>query len=553
MKRARRSSTCSHQRERSRPRRQFATKAGALLCCAAASSLLLFDGEQGPSPSSLQQWVRSASLRRKLSSSTTAHTAATHVSSLPPVAPYDRHDVFQTQGNFTEKNALLIFDGETNEIRSYFPGPVDVPRVRIQRKKLCMKLVTALARAMRKHYPDRLQLGMPNFQIMFFSYDNPKTPQCLQNPTSCHANEFAPILSFGSVPKDGNVLPSVTAMPLITFFDCLFSPSTCECLNNVPDNVPGWEDLTPQVVWRGSDYAFLPDYNYENSMAVYGKEALDDFFALDPSQMTRRQVLDALLKDWDKLTPRWRGVARTLEANIDVDAANGQEKEEQRNNGSDQDGRAAPLPWIDVRFHVHPGSETFEKFTRAGDAIFSTEYMDNEELSRYKYHIDIAGGGGTTWKGTLQKLAMPGLLFHHETVMKDFFHDELIPYQHYVPIQQDLSDLRQQYEWAENNPNEAKKIAQAATEFVQNLRSEEWLRSTYERYFVKQVGEIIVAYQPQEHETTQSVIDEYQELNLQMDLVSTCDEVGCRHLVQNKKAVKYEPYFGEEDDLPEWV
>ena len=325
MKRARSS---SHRREKSRPRRQFefATKAGAILCGAAASSLLLFDGDQAPSSSSLQSWVRSASLRRKLSLSTTGTAAVTHVSSLPPVAPYDRHDVFRTQGNFTEKNALLIFDGETNEIRSYFPGPVDVPHVRIQRKKLCMKLVAALARAMRKHYPDRLQLGMPNFQIMFFSYDNPKTPQCLQDPSSCHAEQFAPILSFGSVPRDANVLPSVTAMPLITFFDCFFSPSTCECLNNVPDNVPSWEDLKPQIVWRGSDYAFLPDYNYENSMTVYGKEALDDFLTLDPSQMTRRQVLDELLKEWDKLTPRWRGVARTLEANIDVGAANGQEK-----------------------------------------------------------------------------------------------------------------------------------------------------------------------------------------------------------------------------------
>lgn len=139
--------------------------------------------------------------------------------------------------------------------------------------------------------------------------------------------------------------------------------------------------------------------------------------------------------------------------------------------------------------------------------------------------------------------------------MKDFFHDELIPYQHYVPIQQDLSDLRQQYEWAENNPSKAKKIARAATEFVQNMKSEEWLRSTYERYFVKRIGEIIDAYQPKDHETTQNVIDEYQGMSLQMDLVSTCDEMGCRHLVQNKKAVKYEPYFGdrEEEDLPEWV
>lgn len=32
-----------------------------------------------------------------------------------------------------------------------------------------------------------------------------------------------------------------------------------------------------------------------------------------------------------------------------------------------------------------------------------------EELAGFKYQIDIGGAGGTTWDGTIKKLALPGL------------------------------------------------------------------------------------------------------------------------------------------------
>ena len=49
---------------------------------------------------------------------------------------------------------------------------------------------------------------------------------------------------------------------------------------------------------------------------------------------------------------------------------------------------------------------------------------------------------GTTWSGTIQKLAMPGLLFHHETEVKDYLFDLIKPYEHYVPVRRDLADLK---------------------------------------------------------------------------------------------------------------
>ena len=58
------------------------------------------------------------------------------------------------------------------------------------------------------------------------------------------------------------------------------------------------------------------------------------------------------------------------------------------------------------------------------------EGMSLETLGQYKYHIDLGGGGGTTWSGVIEKLGLPGMLFHHVTPTKDYFHDKLKPWMH---------------------------------------------------------------------------------------------------------------------------
>jgi hypothetical protein len=65
---------------------------------------------------------------------------------------------------------------------------------------------------------------------------------------------------------------------------------------------------------------------------------------------------------------------------------------------------------------------------------------------------------------------MPGLLFHHETPSVDWFHSELVPWQHYVPIRTDLSDLTSRYEWAEAHPAIAQDISRQGTAFAMRVR-----------------------------------------------------------------------------------
>ena len=115
------------------------------------------------------------------------------------------------------------------------------------------------------------------------------------------------------------------------------------------------------------------------------------------------------------------------------------------------------LPWANIKF----ASTRYEQ-----DEMARGDRMSRPELAKYKYHIDLGGGGGTTWTGTIEKLAMPGLLFHHVTPTKDYIHDRLKPWRHYIPVSDDLKDLEKKFEWAESHPEQAKMIADHGTAFM---------------------------------------------------------------------------------------
>ena len=161
------------------------------------------------------------------------------------------------------------------------------------------------------------------------------------------------------------------------------------------------------------------------------------------------------------------------------------------------------MPWINVKFsHFMSGGkktlaslgEEYQAFQSVGISA-AGEVMSLESLSKYKYHIDLGGGGGTTWSGTLEKLAMPGLLFHHVTPTKDYFHDALVPWVHYVPVAEDLGDLMEKYEWAEAHPEEARKIAERGTEWVREwYGSVEGFRVTFDEFYRKPLQSVVDAY-----------------------------------------------------------
>ena len=95
----------------------------------------------------------------------------------------------------------------------------------------------------------------------------------------------------------------------------------------------------------------------------------------------------------------------------------------------------------------------------------TANYLSLPDLvKKYAYLIDITGEG---YSGRLKYLLYskrPLLIVertHHE-----YFQDDLIPYYHFVPVNQNLSDLEHQARWVKHHREEARKIALHAYEYA---------------------------------------------------------------------------------------
>ncbi|KAJ7439045.1 glycosyl transferase family 90-domain-containing protein [Mycena galericulata] len=109
-------------------------------------------------------------------------------------------------------------------------------------------------------------------------------------------------------------------------------------------------------------------------------------------------------------------------------------------------------------------------------AVVITEYNITEEsepredLYQYKYAIDV---DGTTFSGRFLGLLRSGSLVFKATLFEEFFNDWLRPFEHYVPVKPDLSDLVQQIRWANENQEEARLIQQRGQVIAQRVLTDD--------------------------------------------------------------------------------
>uniref|UniRef100_A0A8C4RXF1 Protein O-glucosyltransferase 2 n=1 Tax=Erpetoichthys calabaricus TaxID=27687 RepID=A0A8C4RXF1_ERPCA len=88
------------------------------------------------------------------------------------------------------------------------------------------------------------------------------------------------------------------------------------------------------------------------------------------------------------------------------------------------------------------------------------------DFFKYKYQLNI--------DGTVAAYRLPYLLASDSVVLKqdsiyyEHFYNDLRPWMHYIPLKSDLSDLLEKIQWAKENDEEAKKIAQNAQEFARS-------------------------------------------------------------------------------------
>ena len=98
---------------------------------------------------------------------------------------------------------------------------------------------------------------------------------------------------------------------------------------------------------------------------------------------------------------------------------------------------------------------------------FEDKKTSMEEQLKYKYILDI-DGFSNTWDATVWKLYSGSVLFKTKSKWKQWYYDEMKEWEHYVPIENDFSDLNDKIEWCIHNEDKCLKITENAHQFVLN-------------------------------------------------------------------------------------
>jgi expansin (peptidoglycan-binding protein) len=101
--------------------------------------------------------------------------------------------------------------------------------------------------------------------------------------------------------------------------------------------------------------------------------------------------------------------------------------------------------------------------------------MKMEDQALYKYHLDIGGVSGTAWGGLRWKMCSGNLVFKVDTWSRDWWHEMIEPWKHYIPVKEDLRDLHDMFLWAENHPDEVNQIVTEGTKLCTNTVTDEFI------------------------------------------------------------------------------
>jgi len=93
--------------------------------------------------------------------------------------------------------------------------------------------------------------------------------------------------------------------------------------------------------------------------------------------------------------------------------------------------------------------------------------------NQYRYQIDI-DGNTNAWAALFQKLLSGSVVLKVDSPhgFRQWYYDDLIPWEHFIPIKSDMTDLSEKVEWAFHHENEAKAIGTRGSDLAYRLSYE---------------------------------------------------------------------------------
>ena len=383
-------------------------------------------------------------------------------------------------------------------------------------------VVQFLNAIMPKEFPERFKAGQAPFHVPWVTSDFPQV-ECIDSEKGCPSLPTR-IFSFGTVPKNNKRMIGLSQAPTLPFTPCLahaYDPVKTQCdwfstknpdpkqpmcasarldfknYNSESAERKAFDKLLNKAVWRGSDWHYLEAYPKVGTLDANRYVRIAGLCDKDIDTIQENILDNRGRSDTDvrhRVPPRLRAaiIANKYPDNYDI-------------KFSDSNPRAPAENCIDDRIPLFSSGDVWNAC----------------QFEKYKYLVDIGGGGGTSWKSTFRFLAMPGVLFHHETMMRDSFYDDITPWVHYIPLNEDMSDLHEKFLWAESHPEEAFKISKQATQFVKDFITPDGLKEHARKHFVTEMKDYIEGYTVAKEDynlTTADMVNKYSGGTLQVTL-----------------------------------
>lgn len=202
---------------------------------------------------------------------------------------------------------------------------------------------------------------------------------------------------------------------------------------------------------RPDIYTQIPNFAYTTVVDNFNETCPDFFFGGEPGLNIR---------DWDALTGNLSIVGRTNKPLINkigwVGSVGKIPSRQLLTELSTQNS-----DWMDC-FDVNwiGFDDSLERYTGAQYLTFQ------DQVTRWKYLIDVEGQG---YSARTKVLMFSGrVLFIADRPWKEWWYQGLEPWVHYVPVKRDLSDLRQNFEIVDNDPDLQQKIINNSLDYARN-------------------------------------------------------------------------------------
>jgi len=213
-----------------------------------------------------------------------------------------------------------------------------------------------------------------------------------------------------------------------------------------------------------------------------------DFYILDDKQnqapiLSRAKIIDAkyvvLIPDYYSVSTKWKKDCLGI---LNLTKKIPWEKKEplafwrggSHDKGYDLENfKKKPRVIISILSKEHPdlieAGINVTEYMQFKDVLIKENLIKNfasiEHHLKYKY-LPVLDGYMCSYPGFQWRLLSNSLCFKQKSNEVQWFYSALKPYKHFIPIENDMSDLVEKINWARNFDDKCKEIAKNATDFV---------------------------------------------------------------------------------------